>query len=303
MEYVVAGYNMLNDIVYADGTRVDGILGGSVFSLGGIKLWRDSLAYVGVAGKDYMDHYGPFLTRNNIKASVEPRLEYTLDYVLTYQPDGSWNEACKYGDEWEDKAYENSRFGADAFAEFVGPDTKGVYIEASLSTQIIYEFSKLKAMMPNGKLMWEIVTGDLLDPACHDKLMEIMETVDFYSVNFNEAKVFFNIATEEEAIEKMLAIGKPCFFRCGDKGAYLINNGNVSFLAAVGVEESVGETGCGNCSTATALIGLAEGLPDMETLAMANISAYYCAKQYGPWEYTDEKVRAEATALKDKLLK
>ena len=76
----------------------------------------------------------------------------------------------------------------------------------------------------------------------------------------------------------------------------------MSFLGGIGVESSVGETGCGNCSTAASLIGLAEGLSDMETLAMANISACYNAKQYGPWPCADEKTRAEANRMKDEIL-
>ena len=64
----------------------------------------------------------------------------------------------------------------------------------------------------------------------------------------------------------------------------------------------LGETGCGNCSTAAALIGLAECKSPIEILAMANISAAYNAKQYGPWKRTDEKTRMEAEALKAKIM-
>ena len=47
MEYIVAGYNMVTDIYYPDGRIVKNEPGGSFYSAAGIKLWRDSLAYVG----------------------------------------------------------------------------------------------------------------------------------------------------------------------------------------------------------------------------------------------------------------
>ncbi len=302
MEYIAAGYNMLNDLNFADGRKIKNQLGGSVFSLAGIKLWRDSLAYVGIAGKDFRDYYGEFLRQNGIQYHVEERLPHTLYYVLDYATDGSWEETCLYGSDYEDRAYEESKYDASFFEPFCGEDTKGIYIEASLGTKIVYEFDRLRGMMPNGKLMWEIVTSDLLDPAQHDEILQRIEHVDYYSMNLHEAKAFFSVQTEEEAIQELQKIEKPCFFRVGEKGAYLIRGKEVTFLAAVGAEESIGETGCGNCSTAAALIGLAEEKSALETLAMANISAAYNAKQYGPYPCTDKRTRAEAEALRDKIL-
>ena len=112
MEYIAAGYNMLNDLNFADGRKIKNQLGGSVFSLAGIKLWRDSLAYVGIAGKDFRDYYGEFLRQNGIQYHVEERLPHTLYYVLDYATDGSWEETCLYGSDYEDRAYEESKYDA-----------------------------------------------------------------------------------------------------------------------------------------------------------------------------------------------
>lgn len=301
MEYIVAGYTMVNDVNFADGSSVKGFLGGSAFSVAGIKMWRDSVGYVGVAGEDFKATHGDFYEKNNIALNVEERFPNTLYYVLDYFDDGSWKETCLGGEEYEDMVYEKSRFGADAFAKLAGEDTKGIYIEATLNTQIVYEFDKLKAMIPNGKIMWEIFTSELV-PEKYDKVVELIGHVDYFSMNFNEAKTFFEVETLEEAIERIKALGKPCFFRCGTAGAYIVTPDETTFLGAIGVSDCVDETGCGNCSTATSLIGLCEGLTAKETLAMANISAMYNTKQYGPWPYTDAEVRAEAEALKQKLL-
>ena len=45
MEYIVAGYNMLTDITYSDGSTIENTPGGSFYSASGVKFWRDSVAY------------------------------------------------------------------------------------------------------------------------------------------------------------------------------------------------------------------------------------------------------------------
>ena len=72
---------------------------------------------------------------------------------------------------------------------------------------------------------------------------------------------------------------------------------SVVFAPPVKVENSVDPTGCGNCSTAAALIGFAEGLDAFDTVMMANISAGFNACQIGPWPVVDEATRAEAQKL------
>ena len=47
MEYVAAGYTMVNDIVFADGRRAEDVPGGSVFSASALALFRDRVGYVG----------------------------------------------------------------------------------------------------------------------------------------------------------------------------------------------------------------------------------------------------------------
>lgn len=285
---------MLNDIIFQDGKSVTNKLGGSVFSAVGIRLWRNSVVYIGTAGPDFEEHYTPFFEKNNIKIAVKYTLPHTLHYIMQYNKDGSWKEYNKYGNEFEELSKIHSNITKDMFAPFCDEKTKGIYLEASLNTEIVNNFEELKAMMPNGKLMWEIVTSDLLNIDRRERLLELIKQVDIYSLNFNEAKVFFQVEKEADAINSIIEIGKPCFFRVGVKGAYLIIGDDVFFLGGVDTKNSVDATGCGNSSTATALIGFAEGLSPEITLAMANISASYNARQYGPWPLIDKNVRDDA---------
>jgi len=302
MEYIVAGYTMINDIIYTDGSSIIDQLGGSIFSAAGIKLWRDSIAYIGTGGPDFKQYYGHFFESNGIHTDVKEVLEHTLHYVLEYNQDGSWNEYCKYGEDYENKARDIGRLTPEMFQEYCNEDTKGIYIEAGLNTNIINHFNDLKSMMPNGKLMWEISTDDLFNPEKHDIILRLIDQVDIYSFNLKEAKAFFNVKNDDEAIDEILKLNKPCFLRAGTKGSYLIKDKNITFLPSFGVEESIDATGCGNCSTATALIGFAESLPPLETLAMANISAGYNARQFGPWPLVDENTRCEAISIMHDIL-
>ena len=45
MKYLVAGPTIVNDILLADGSEKQQILGGSVYCVAGIKLWCDDCLY------------------------------------------------------------------------------------------------------------------------------------------------------------------------------------------------------------------------------------------------------------------
>lgn len=299
MEYIVAGYNMVTDIYYPDGRVKKDSPGGSFYSAAGIKMWRDSLAYVGTAGPDFADYYGKFYQDNAIETHVDAVLPQTLRYDLIYAPDGSWTERCTYGEDYEAMAKDVGRLTPEMFAPLCGENTKGIYLEASLSARIADHLPELKALLPNGKLMWEINTEDLFDPGKKEAILQRIEQVDIYSVNLHEATAFFGKSALMDIVLEIQKLGKPCFLRLGESGAGLVTKDSAVFAPPVAVEDSVDPTGCGNCSTAAALIGFAEGLPAFDTVMMANIAAGFNARQVGPWPIVDAPTRAEAQRLLD----
>lgn len=294
MNYIVAGYNMLTDIYYADGSVLENSPGGSFYSASGVRFWRDDVAYVGTAGPDFDTWYGDWFQANGIRCQVKQCLPYTLKYTLEYRPDGIWAERCLYGDEYETMAKDVGRITPEMLGACVDENTGGIYIEASLSAKIADHFSEVKALLPNGCLMWEINGDDLRDPALRKAILTRIGQVDAFSMNLDEAKGFFQTEDEEAIIAGLQACGKPCFLRLGEKGAGFVTAEGCVFAPSVGTADSVDPTGCGNCSTAVAMIGLAEKLSLEETAAMANIAAAYCAKQNGPWPVVDAKTRAAA---------
>lgn len=297
MEYIVAGYNMVTDIYYPDGRIVKNEPGGSFYSAAGIKLWRDSLAYVGTAGPDFDEYYGTFYRSNGIETHIAHCLPSTLRYDLIYGADGSWTERCTYGEAFEEHAKDIGRLTPEMFMPLCDENTRGIYLEASLSAKIANHLPELKALIPNGKLMWEINTEDLFNPDCREAILKRIAQVDIYSVNLPEARAFWGRQTLDEIISEIQTLGIPCFLRLGEEGAGLVTCDSAVFAPPVKVETSVDPTGCGNCSTAAALIGFAEGLPAFDTVMMANISAGFNACQVGPWPVADDATRQEARSL------
>lgn len=303
MDYIVAGYNMLTDIYYADGSTLKNSPGGSFYAASGVCFWRGRVAYVGTAGPDFDAWYGAWFRANHIDCRVKECLPHTLKYTLEYRPDGIWAERCLYGDEYEAMAKDVGRITPDMLGACVDPGTKGIYIEASLSAKIADDFPAVKALIPHGCLMWEVNGDDLRDPAMREAILTRIGQVDAFSMNLDEAQGFFRTGDENAILAGLQACGKPCFLRLGEKGAGFVTPEQVVMAPSVGTADSVDPTGCGNCSTAAAMIGLAEGLSLEETAAMANIAAACCAKQNGPWPVADEQSRAAARQMLGRYLR
>lgn len=303
MDYIVAGYNMLTDIYYADGSTLENSPGGSFYAASGVRFWRDRVAYVGTAGPDFDPWYGPWFRANGIDCRVKKCLPHTLKYTLEYRPDGIWAERCLYGEEYEAMAKDVGRITPEMLGECVDDGTKGIYIEASLSARIADEFPAVKALIPRGCLMWEVNGDDLRDPAMKGAILERIAQVDAFSMNLDEARGFFRTEDGAAILAGLQACGKPCFLRLGEKGAGFVTPEGSVFAPSVGTADSVDPTGCGNCSTAAAMIGLAEGLSLEKTAAMANLAAAYCAKQNGPWPVVDAQTRQAAGAALERYLK
>ena len=183
------------------------------------------------------------------------------------------------------------RITPEMLAECVDETTKGIYLEASLSARIADDLEAVKALIPDGVLMWEINGDDLRNSACRQEIEKRIAQVDAFSMNFDEARGFFETEDPEKIVRELQTYGKPCFFRLGEKGAGLVFPDDAVFLPGIDVELGTEPTGCGNCSTAASLIGLAEGLSPEDTVLMANMAASYCARQTGPWPKTDDAFR------------
>ena len=302
MEYIAAGYNMLTEVTFADGRQILNTPGGSWYAASGLAFWRKSVAYVGTAGPDFDAFYGNWFKANGIDCRVKKCLPETLKYELIYGANGIWTERCSQGEDYEAMAKDVGRITPEMVAACAGPGTKGIYIEASLSAKITDCFEEVKALVPQAVLMWEINGDNLRDPSCKAVIDARIAQVDAFSMNYDEACAFFGTEDLETIVAGLRGYGKPCFFRLGEKGSALVTPDRCTFAPAIGLEESVDPTGCGNCSTAAALIGIAEGLSPERTVWMANLAASYCAKQTPPWPLADDAFRAQMEQELDEII-
>ena len=173
---------------------------------------------------------------------------------------------------------------------------QGIYVEAVETSRLWDELDAIRSVC-SAKIMWEIPTSAALDPERHSNVLKTIEKTDLFSINFPEAKALFGVETRQQTVDRLLALGKPCFFRVGSQGAYMLADGEAAFAPSVTVGPVVDPTGCGNVSTAAALYGWCEGYTLQKTARLANISAAYNLLQYGPCPAVSEEMRHKAKEL------
>jgi len=282
---------------YPDGRIVEGFLGGAIYTVNGIKPYCDDVLFVTTAGPDFDEYYGDYFRTNQILAEgvqfILPKTEYT---ILEYAPDGRWWEYSKYGEAYEKQWAEPALIKAQFVIKYADESTRGIYLESAVRESVWDDLAAIRHAAPKAKIMWELSTGDCGNPEVRDAVLAVIDKLDLYSINLPESMQFFSTQSEAESIEAILALGKPCFFRVGEKGAYMIEDGKAWFAPAVDPELSVDATGCGNCSTGAALYGFCEGMHPLMTAIKANLAASLNALQYGPYPQFTDQLRADLNA-------
>jgi sugar/nucleoside kinase (ribokinase family) len=269
---------------YASGRKAESFLGGTIYTVDGIKPYTDEVLFITTAGPDFDKYFGEYYRKNNLSTAgvkfVLPKTQYnTLDYAA----DGRWWEYSKYGPEFQSEWGPMALIQAAYVMEYSNEQTRGIYFESSVLESIWKDLDGIRSAAPNAALMWEIPTPDIDRPELKNTILELVRKCDIYSVNLPESMSLFGAHSETESIAAILAFGKPCFFRVGEKGSYMIQDGQAWFAPSIGVEQSVDPTGCGNCSTGTALYGYCEGLHPLKTAILANLAASLNARQFGPY--------------------
>ncbi len=307
MKYVVSAMSIVNDLVYADGRKVNCVTGGGMFMLAGIMSYTPEVAFVTAAGPDFEKYHGDFFARHGLDtAGVHRTLPHTHYTTLTYAPDASWTEVSVYGADYEIQQAYNTMVHGDWIARLCGPETKAVYTESG-AEELFWnrdEVAKVREAAPNAKLMWEVCHYNIFNPAQKPMIAPALEQVDLFSVNMREAKELFGVTDEHDVVRAIRDTGKSCFLRLGIKGSCVVIPGQEPvFVPSVGLERTVDPTGCGNCSTAASTVGFAEGWSPARIAAFANVAADYNALQLGPFPHYTDELRAKIAKETDELAK
>lgn len=299
MKYVAAGNVMSDMVAQKDGTKSSIHIGGpAFFALSGIRLWEKDVALLSNVGADFYDYYGQWFDDNNMtRELVTIKAEHTTMHELSYNPDGSYNHHSVFGS--ENLGYLKIT-PKDLMDKMEG--VKGFYLAQNTDT-VFWEGIK-KAKEKHGfTMMWEMEAGDCI-PENVVRSTDFAKIAGAWSLNGNEASKMFGIPreNEEDMINEIIKMGAEfCFFRVGSKGSYVIMGNNAYFNPSFDLVPPVDPTGCGNCSTGTAMWAFCEGYDPVSIGLISNISAAYNVQQFGPYPKYDDKDMADAKALLTKL--
>ena len=305
MEYVVSAMSIVNDLCYADGGRVNDVTGGGLFMLEGVLTVKDSVGFVTAAGMDFEEYHGDFFAANGLSTrGVHRTLPHTHYTTVNYMPNGGWTETSIYGHEYEREQAENTMVHGSWIAELCDAKTKAIYTESG-AEELFWRREEVEAVRkaaPNALLMWEVPHYNTFNPKEKPLIFPALEMVDLFSVNLREARELFGVESEQEAFSAIRATGKTCYLRMGTRGSVVIMPGKpVTFVPSTGLDATVDPTGCGNCSTAAAMVGIAEGFSPARIAAGANVAADYNARQLGPCPVLTDALRHQIAAEADAL--
>ncbi len=293
MSYIIVGNTMVNDLLFTENRLIKQILGGAVYCVSGLLPWTQDVLYVSGVGKDFSEWYGDYFKINKLGyEGLKYSLPKTNYNIVEYADDGQWHEYSIYSPTYFEDHKEDISIEIEDFIHLVDDTSKGLYTESRVSESFWKNIHVLKEKFPNLKIMWEIPTEDALIEERRAHAIQNIDNCDMFSINLPEAKALFNLKDETACIKTLLTLNKPVFFRVGEKGAYLLMDDKALFLQSIGASKAIDPTGCGNISTTTAMFGLCEAYTPQRILAMANITAYYNTKQYGPKiSYSQEELR------------
>ena len=298
MKYAAIGSVITNKILYTDGSTVEDIMGGVVYAAEGLRLWQDEVGFVSNVGEDFDKYYGQWMKDNEfsyegIKVKAK-RCSYTC---VEYHPDGTWHEYTIY----DDPDHQGPSLGIvpttpDDLTDEVCQNLRCMNIEAGLNEAMLTKARQMGDKY-GFKVMWEISTSKC-KPENLEKIKELCKLVDSFSINGPETCELFGVSTDEECIEKLIGLNVPfILFRVGTKGLYSIADGKSYFVPCRRYDGTpMDPTGCGNSSTATGGMAFAEGYHPLMCGIMANLTAHYNVRQFGPVLNMTKELREEMWA-------
>ena len=288
--YATIGGLFTNRLEFPDGRIVQPVMGGaSIYVLSAYLLATDNALLISGVGRDIMNYYGKWFQDNNIDTSgIIYKTDINEYSYVHYNPDGTYECGSTYGPEFRKTSYLNVKLSLDEVEKFFD-QIDGLYYGYNQSDiERIIELKKRN----NTVIMWEMPTP--LAQSGPETVSDYLRAADIWSLNRPESFELFGCNDEAEVIRRISALGKPCFYRVGEKGSYMIGGHKAAFCPALLREDGIDPTGCGNSSTAGALYGFTEGYSLAEIAAWGNTVANFTVRQYGPYPHYDEKVRAEA---------
>jgi sugar/nucleoside kinase (ribokinase family) len=288
---LICGAVLVDDLAFADGRTLDGVLGGAaLYALAGAALWDDDVLLVSGAGEDAENHVLPWMRQAGL-ASSALRLDgpFTPRNILVYRSDGTRTETPAFGPDHFARLQPQA---SDLIAAMSG--ARGAYVfrdaDAMFWSPVI-----AAAWAQNTLLLWEI-SADICTPDRRAEVASIAAGVDALSINREEARGLFGALELPGLLQGVRGLGAPVtFLRCGGDGSFVLTVGETAPVPA-GPAVVVDVTGAGNAYGGAALAGLAAGAGPLRAARMGAVAAQLTIAQHGPFAPREAAVRAQARA-------
>jgi sugar/nucleoside kinase (ribokinase family) len=284
---LICGAVLIDDLAFADGRTLDGVLGGAALhALAGAALWSDDVVLVSGAGLDAESHILPWMRRAGLGAErLKLAGAFTPRNILVYHAGAPRTETPAFGPEHFERLQPTS---ADLVAAL--PGAAGVYVfrDARLSFWApVLEAARRHAT----PVLWEI-SADACEPGQHEQIAAVAGQVAALSINLEETLALFGHKPLEALTEDLRALGAgTVFLRCGADGSRVITANAVAAIPACSATV-VDVTGAGNAYGGAALAGLKQG--PVQAGRMGAVAARFAIAQYGPFDPRDPHIRAQA---------
>lgn len=294
-KYAAIGAFFSNKVVYPGGQTVGPYMGGAgLYALSGI-LWGTSNALqIGPAGTDFDRYFAGWFRQNHIPThALWPIGEKNEMSVVTYTEDGRYTCSSAYGQEFRSMLMPMLKMPLDKVRPFLEGVT-GFYSCGGWSREECRQLLDMKEKT-GAAMMWEMPTHMESFPV--EEVAFRVEASEVWSLNRSESFRLFGVDSEEKAIDAIEKLGKPCYYRVGKRGAWMIAGGERAFapiVHSVPAQQEVDATGCGNSSTGAALWAWIEGFSPMQTCVWGNVAASFTVRQFGPYPLIDDEARHQA---------
>jgi len=288
---LVQGGILIDDLTFADGRALNGVLGGAALhALAGAAVWDDDVLLVGGAGKDAEAGIIPWMRQAHLStAGLRIAGEFTPRNTLTYRVEGARTETPVFGPDHFARLQPGA---ADLVSRM--PGARGAYVfrdaDPAFWTRVLQAARHLPIT-----LLWEI-SAESCTRAFKADIAAIAGQIAGLSLNLQEATAIFGDKSLEELIADVRSLGaKAAFLRCGAQGSLVICDRYAVRVPAYPASV-VDVTGAGNAYGGGALAGLVGGGDPIRAGHMGAIAARLAVGQHGLFLPRDGTVRAFARA-------
>lgn len=303
MKYLSAGQISLDKTTFSDGSTDGPYPGGTaMFGYGGIRLWDDDCAPVANIATDFYDYFGDWIKENQIRCDFLKEI-----YEKTHVTNLFYDESGKYENRKTDEEKIASAFlygltnCRSEQIEQAADGAQGVYLYLEPTVLPFWKaLAEIQQRLGFG-LMWEpgfsVCTAQM-----RPKLLQIYEILrpEMSSLNHFEACSLFESKDRQELFERIEALGIPFFFyREGRRGAWALSGGQRWFVPSIDIDgqKAVDPTGCGNTTTAAAMVGWVHTHNPVMAVIMANIAGGYNCLQKGMIPRFTSRMREKACSI------